>query len=314
MNLRILILFRYVIKVYAIRLVLESTSFQMNPRYILKVSTNFTLGLILLSGLGLILWSIDEVLHWNILPQFIQVYAELLIIVVSILVGLTMFTSLICLVAVIGEWAGQRAGYESLSITRRFKKRMVIFIVGSLAMVVLFYGINNIRQVRLKQLSDERTRQHELEVKERYTKACLAIDSGLIIQVERTEHLLVELLTDSSARHKQELVELIQSLSMSLPFQPKIELLRHGRSPYRYEILTATQHNDSTLNVNRLLSMPSHEEEDFVRELMLYGETQKQLPEGPLFFKGDRPHGWCLISQGGKRVGIIMARSTTSDY
>ncbi len=53
----------------------------MNYRRALRASTDTGLAVFALMIVGVVLWTTDEVLNWNILPDWIDAYARVLVIV-----------------------------------------------------------------------------------------------------------------------------------------------------------------------------------------------------------------------------------------
>jgi len=61
-----------------------------------RLTTNLTLLIFILFTLGVIFWTSDEFLDWNILPDWIDSYAQLIIVIVGIFAFLLVASTLLC--------------------------------------------------------------------------------------------------------------------------------------------------------------------------------------------------------------------------
>jgi len=81
----------------------------MNHHRALRASTDTGLTIFLIMIVGVVLWTTDEMLGWNLLPDWIDKYAQLLVIIFSILAAFAVVISVMCSFAVMAESRRSRA-------------------------------------------------------------------------------------------------------------------------------------------------------------------------------------------------------------
>jgi len=286
-----------------------------NPRYFLKIATNATFLLIVFFGLGSILWLIDEVLNWNILPDFIDKYVQVIIAVFGVMGALSILTMLISLLAIVGERIAQKAGYSEVSISEKFKKRVIYGLGIFLLLNVVFFSIDKVRSAHLeKEWKLEQAKEkakEEAQAAYNYQFASHAIDSALDEHLRELEPILAEYIPNREARNEP-LIQLLHSLRRSTPGYPQIEILTCSEAPYKYEVFSVVGvQNDTLLSSRKLLSFPSSDENQMVEEVLEVGYSNVKLTGTKVFFRGQQAHGWRTIQNQGKVIAVLMARSTS---
>jgi hypothetical protein len=94
----------------------------MNHRRALRASTDTSLVFFAVMTAGMVLWTTDEVLQWDLFPDWIGRYAQLIVIVLAILAVSAVVTSVICSLAVLAESAAQRSGLPDVAPSPRSRR------------------------------------------------------------------------------------------------------------------------------------------------------------------------------------------------
>ena len=110
----------------------------MKHRKALRLATDSAVWLFLVMTIGVVLWTTDEMLDWNILPDWIDAFAQLLVIIMSILTGFAVIISIMCSFAVIAESSMERAGNPNLS---HKPSRRVRVLATSYVLLALTVGV-----------------------------------------------------------------------------------------------------------------------------------------------------------------------------
>lgn len=275
---------------------------KLNPRILLRLSTNLTLWLILLCGVGMVLWLIDTVLKWDILPDFIDLYVELILSVFAVITGLSILLSLICIVAIGGEFLASKTQLPDHSISPKANKRILI-VIGSLVLLIFtFYGISNFRQNVKRQANIARAES-------KYKRMSYELDSALSSNFDKIESSLIHYV-DQMKDHKSNLAEMIVSLQGSLPYHPKVEILIPCEEPYKYQILDVSTYKEKpVLDAEKLLSLPTAHENLVLKDIIETGSTLHSFKKDGAFFSSSRPYAWKKTSGPNQSFVILMVRS-----
>ena len=275
----------------------------LNPRAVLRLSTRLTLSLIILCGLGMILWLIDSVLNWNILPDALDIYVELILVVFASITGLSILTSIICLLGITGEWISQKAHFDQSAVSKRSKKRILF---GFIFIGILLFGFYIIDESKKKNATENADR---LEA-ENYAKMSSTLDSSLSVNLASTHEIIARQLLNVDS-NSLVLSQVMQAFEKSLPYKTSIEILILAKSPYKYEILSVDGYpQDSIVARQQLLSMPTKNENEVVADILKNSETNHRFSNDGLFFNGEYPHAWKVISYEESNIGILMAKSS----
>jgi len=96
-----------------------------------RFTTNLTLLFFVLFALGFVLWMSDEFLKWNILPDWIDKYAELL-------------SSFLCHFMVIAEFAAHKMGLTSQEDAFLTRQKVIILAILLMISLSLFFTFHKI--------------------------------------------------------------------------------------------------------------------------------------------------------------------------
>lgn len=251
----------------------------------------------------MILWLIDSVLNWNILPDALDIYVELILVVFASITGLSILTSIICLLGITGEWISQKAHFDQSAVSKRSKRRILF---GFVFIGILLFGFYIIDESKKKNATETADRLES----ENYAKMSHTLDSSLKVNYEATHELLARGLSNVDS-NSLELSNIIQAFEKSLPYKTSIEILVLAKAPYKYEILSVESSSyDTLVDRQQLLSMPTKNENEVVADIFKNSKTERRFSNDGLFFNGEYPHAWKVISTRERAIGILMAKSS----
>ena len=282
----------------------------MNNRKALRLATNAALWLFLVMTIGVVLWTADEMLDWNILPDWIDAFAQLLVIIMSILSGFAVIISIMCSFAVIAESSIERTSNPNDPPSRRTRVLVTACVLLALAVGVTLHKVDQHREAKRVVLQREEHRQRFLK------------DQGILqsripsILAAFTPDLRSQLKSLDSEQSEANLARLLNAIQRSTPLAPDITIIRKAEKPYRYQIIsplgrpTRSPDNAVTyLKYEDLIDLPSVWEHDTVAAL--FEGQQLTVPSGRsgAFIDTRKPSAWGLIQVDQSAVGIIMLRS-----
>lgn len=275
---------------------------KLNPRVLLRLSSNLTLWLIILCGAGMILWLIDTVLNWDILPDFIDLYVELILSVFAVITGLSILVSIICVTAIGGEFLALKAQMPDKQIDPSVNRKVAFVTGGLIVLLFSFYGISNYRQNTQKQVNFAKNEKD-------FKRTSHELDSALSINFSKVESNLI-LYIDSLEDNESNLAEMIVSIERSLPHNPKLGILISGKEHYKYQILDVRTFKDGPiLNTEKLLSLPTLHENDLLNDIIKTGGTALPFKNDGTFFNAIRPHAWKKTTASDQSFIVLMLKA-----
>jgi hypothetical protein len=284
----------------------------MNYRRALRASTDTGLAVFLIVIVGVILWTTDEVLNWNILPDWIDRYAQVLVIVLSILAGFSVVISLMCSFAVLAESAAEKAGIASPTPSRRAR---LWLLAGLFLGFGILFGLHKLDQYRATQ-AQQVAQQEQLA---RYAEAQKELGSRMPNIIALFSPAIQEHLTAAGSDESDKAVgRLLNAIHTSTPFRPEVSVLVRAETPYQYCVITALpephqEQPGSTAHYLRrqfLTDLPSSWERDVI-ERMFRGEPLTVARENRgVFIDTEKPSAWGFVTSGGKVIAVMMLKAT----
>lgn len=292
---------------------------KLNYLKIMHLTTQLALITFVFIAIGLTLWIADMLLNWDILPQWIQNYAELLIISVSVLSILLIFSSLLtALVNLVERQTAQQATPAKADSFTFNKKQKMGFVIGLFIIVVVFVIFQKIDSYRKQQVLER-----DIQVfTERLERESIALESALADILPRMPESLLTIIAELSKTptleetKQPELDSFLASLNLSIQDSPKVSLLLPAEPPYRYMRLNAYTRYSDEVQMNRtfLLKFVQPEEEAYIAQLFS-GEV-KPLAKSlkGLFIDNTNPSAWGLIRQADKVIAAILLHVEIDSY
>lgn len=272
----------------------------MNHRRALILSTNAGLLIFATVIVGVVIWTTDEMLGWNLLPLWMDEYARLMVIIMALLAGFSVVISAMCSLAVMADAAAERAGLRAPAPLGRAKIGVAVGLASMLGVMFLLHQY-------------DRYRAHHRAAAMR---AQLAERVPGIVDLFSAE-VAGALGCDASHPSDEAVAQLLRAIETSTPFRPQVSLLLPANAPYTYCILTALPspsrrfQTDDWTYVSRefLTGFPSDREAEVVRSAFA-GQTGRRAPDGlrGVFVDTTTPSEWGPIRWQGKVVGLLMLR------
>lgn len=286
----------------------------MNHRRALRASTNFGLSVFVVMICGVVLWTTDEVLEWNLLPDWIDQYAELLVMILSILAGFSVVISVMCSLAVMAESAAERAG---ITAPRPSHRARLLIVLGVFAAFGVMFGLHKVDEFRAARLAAI----EEQEERERYD----AVQAALREAIPETAKLFSmgvaeQLASPRDHRHDASTARLLRAIEVSTEHDPGVAVLVAADPPYTHCIIRLQTDRERKEGVYEsghlareyLTGFPQDWEREAV-SAALAGEPP-ELPSGRrgVFIDTRAPSAWGpLRNEIGQVVGIVMLRGRT---
>ena len=282
----------------------------MNYRRALKISTDAGLYVFIASLGGVSLWTVDEVLGWNLLPDWIDKYAQVLVIVLAIMAAFSVVISIMCSFAVMAESAAENAGITTPPTSPKLRRIVLATLLG---VFFLMLGLNQINQFRAK-------KQNELERIERsaqFNKATDALQARMNTVVELFSGRFHPFLKtgSTSLSDAEEIQELLTAIHFSTPFEPEVRLLVRAQPPYQYSVVSVVREMDNNRQARRLdrqflTTLPTEWEQKAVESLFKGEKVTIPADRDGAFIETDQPAAWGLIKERDTVIGVIFLKAT----
>lgn len=275
---------------------------KLNPRTLLRLSSNLTLWLIISCGIGMILWLIDTVLDWDILPDFIDIYVELILSVFAVITGLSILLSLICTLAIGGEYLASKTQIPDQRVNSGVNRKIYVVLGTLFILLFIFYGVSSYRQ-------NSQREANLVKNQKAFDQKSSELDSALSVNFKKIEASLISYI-DNQEKNESDLSEMIISLENSLPHSPKLKILISGIEPYKFQILDVSTYRDEPiLNTEKLLSLPTSYENQILDDIINVGETSLPFKNEGAFFSTKHPYAWVKTSSPEQPFIILMLKA-----
>jgi len=294
-----------------------------------RFTTNLTLLFFVLFALGFVLWMSDEFLKWNILPDWIDKYAELLILIFGFFAFLLVVSSFLCHFMVIAEFAAHKMGLTSQEEAFLTRQKVIILAVLLIISLSLFFTFHKIDKYREANRLDE----IRVEFKGKLDERSEILTQALSEIVALFPETLLQAMADKSILQQQdnhyiELTKLLGAIQASFPRTPDVYLLMLANLPYQYEKISVGGKRDyEHYNGYEKQKIQGYElyQQAFIRlqdkieqEIVtaLFQERIKPLDavlEGQ-FLNNNNPSVWGLLKYKQQIVAIIFLEDILEGY
>ncbi|MDA0577047.1 MAG: hypothetical protein O3B24_02995 [Verrucomicrobia bacterium] len=281
----------------------------MNHRRALRAATDAGLGIFGIMTVGVVLWTADEVLGWNVLPDWIDAAAQALVIILSILAAFAVVISIMCSFAVMAEAAADRAGLAAPRASTRTRALLVLGILGAVAIMAGLNKLSEHREAKRIQASRDKDRHA-------YFRNQGLLRDRLPGVLERFNDALTAALDERGTPAGDEAVAgLLNAARASTPLAPGVSVLVHASAPYSYCVLTAHPHPQREadgrvdfLKREYLIDLPSVWERDTVAALFDGATLTVPHGRGGAFIDTKNPCAWGFVRRDGTVIAIVMLR------
>jgi len=302
---------------------------KINYLLVSRLTTNLTLLVFMLFAAGFILWTSDEFLNWDILPDWIDNYAQLIIVIFGFFAFLLGLSSLLSSLAVLAEFAAQQMGISAPPLQLFSRKKMWILLSVIAMVLVSFLIFHQIDEYR----EEARLAKNRVEFQEKLNKQSQELDKSLSQIITLFPDALLEAIHNKSLMEKQtskELVKLLTAISASLPQIPQIALLMPAEDhPYQYQKIWITpeydyRYYDESDEQNVLKGHDTHQQfftqlpnvvEREVIEVLFKGKIKplsKRL--SGKFLDNTEPSSWGVLKYQEDIVALIFLEGDIEGY
>jgi hypothetical protein len=284
----------------------------MNHRRALRVSPDIGLGVFLIVIVGVVLWSTDELLGWNILPDWIDKYAQLLVIILSILAAFAVVISIMCSFAVMAEAAAAQSG---VAAPTRSRGARVLVALGILLAFGIMYGLHKVDQYRARQ----RAEAEQQRVDARYAEVRAELSSRMPNILALFSPDLVDHLTQAPTPGGDEaLARLLDAIEASTPFAPTVSVLVNAAAPYTHCIINTLPEHERQFQPGErrylrrqfLTGFPSGWEHEAVKAGLEGRAMEVPRDMSGVFIDTHAPSNWGTLTRDGQAVGVLMLRGS----
>jgi len=282
----------------------------MNHRSALKHSTDIGLTIFVVMIVGVVLWTTDEVLGWNLLPDRLDKYAQLIVIVLSMLACIFVVISVMCSMAVLAEAAAGKSAIPEPKRSRSFKHLLAATLVVSFLCLFVLHRVDTYREHQRKQRQTEEKLARHADIR-------VNLERQLQSVLDRSEAELQRLLSaNRDGSHDAELARFLASLESSLPHHPAVQVMVRGETPYLYGVFSAHTTEDSNGNSvlslirRQFLDLPTEWERTTTRALFDGAEVTLTGDRPGEVLNNRRPLIWRQIRRDGEVIAVLVVRGS----
>lgn len=294
-------------------------------RRVLRVSANLALLILMIATSGLLLWVTDNAVGWNILPDWLEGYAQVIVMFLTVLASIAIIMAVLCSIVLSGEASAERAGIPPPPSETKLLRKMGA-VLG--VFVLIIFALSRYDQFRAKELEAIQKRDYDAAMRKEKLereKEFLRLQQAFQSQIPSTLNLFSETMRQKLTvqadvvvfSDDSDLGKLLNSLSRSLPEQPDLSIMVRARSPYRYCVLEFDQEKAGKgfiISRTFFTSLPSKWEHQAVQEIFDGKEFQitkaiegmKETDRIGNFFTNHIPQAYGKLKSRNKVVGILL--------
>ncbi len=293
-----------------------------NHRFALRLTTDMALAVFLFYTIGLVLWVIDTVLNWNILPDWIDQYAQVIILVFGVLALMFVIASMMLSLALLAQSAANRSGLPDFKTPPIFKKIASISVATFVVLLVVLQTVDLYRKNAAAEAAKLKAQKRMEEYRETFEQTRQSMNDALPGILRLFPPDLLQALaggTFTKKEHLAELSSLLRAIAVSTPNSPELRLLLPAKPPYRYfeisdDALLVMKDDTYTFEPKYYIGFPTELEEEIVRAL--FSGTVQPLStrlEGQ-FITNAMPSSWGVLKYRDKIIALVVLQGTVEEY
>ena len=286
----------------------------MNHRFLLRLVTNLAVFLLMISCFGLVLWVIDEIVLWDILPDAWSLIVRALLVAGGIISFVLVVMNVMLSLALLAESNASRAELPNYGISTRVKRRVrqsiVIVIV---AIALLIGGLQITDHLR----SQAAARETQLE----FTQAQNDLNTALDQVLDLFSPPLLEAIETNTLSEKGQLgnlSKLLSAVQTSFPHSPTATLIvPAAQPPFKYARINSSNirsaGNGSKLSLAPQLyaTFPTAKETEVIEQLFAGKLPTLQESLSGQVINNTVPSSWGVLKRNGKVIAILYLQSNT---
>jgi len=290
---------------------------RLNYLRLTRISTNLTLLTFLGFVVGLIFTIADEVLDWDILPDLIEKYAQLIVVSFGIFSSLFIISSIVCSLTTIAELTSYKINGQQADSTLSRRKKMILGIIIT-TVIIAFFVFQEIDVYR-KQEIFARDAEKFAQRLDRNTKQ---LEEALTEVLLSFPEALLQKISDQTVLEKtDELKDFLVAVSLSIPDHPQVALLTCADDPYNYFVISVIKKYDYQNEVNQYqlhkqpyISFSKDSENQVVKNLFKESLQPLTKPLKGDFIDNTEPSSWGVLKSGEQVVAILLLKEPINGY
>jgi hypothetical protein len=277
----------------------------MNPRFLLRIVTTLAICLMMVSCFGVVLWVIDEIVGWDILPDAWSLLVRALLVAGGIVAFVLVVMNVVLSLSLLAEASASRAQLPDFQVSRRWRRRFRLGLLTGLAAVLLaIAGLQVTDQVR----ANAAARAAQAEFNQVQAELDSALPEALALFTAPLQDAIAQdTLTDQS--RLRDIRRLFSSIQTSLPHSPFTKLLVKAASPYDYKSVDIAA---ITVDGSRLFlspeyyaSFPTATESEAIAALFSGQLPQLDQPLSGRFLSNTVPSTWGVLQQNDQVIALV---------
>ena len=277
-----------------------------NHRFLLRLITNLLICTLVLSSVSVLLWTIDEFIGWDILPENISVYVRGLIIGIAWVTFTFIVAHTLLSITLFAEASASRAKLPDLQISlplkRRLKRILALTVMVSILLIVGLQAVDGVR----KNIT-ERTARQEAIIE--FNQIQKTVDQSLPKVLKLfTPSLLKSIQTNTISA--SEINQIFESVRVSFPHEPSLALLIPAKQPYKYykldrQAIALGKNSVPYLRPQFYLGFPNQVENQVVAKLFskqVYA-LKNELKGG--FINNTNPSYWGVLKLNNQAIALV---------
>jgi heme/copper-type cytochrome/quinol oxidase subunit 2 len=290
---------------------------RLNYLRLTRISTNLTLLTFLGFVVGLIFTIADEVLDWDILPDLIEKYAQLIVVSFGIFSSLFIISSIVCSLTTIAELTAYKINGQQADSTLSRRKKMILGIIIT-TVIIAFFVFQEIDVYRKQEIFArdaekfaQRLDRNTKQLEEALTEVLLSFPEALLQKI--SDQTVLET-TD-------ELKDFLVAVSLAIPDHPQVALLMCADDPYNYFVISVIKKYDYQNEVNQYqlhkqpyISFSKDSENQVVKNLFKENLQPLTKPLKGDFIDNTEPSSWGVLKSDGQVVAILLLKEPIEGY
>lgn len=302
----------------------------MNLKRVIRFSASFVVWLLSATTVGIVAFIADEAFRWDLLPDWLERIAGVLLSAVGLIAGCALvacLTASMALVALSLADRGGKASAEEEAKARRGRARRLWVAAAAVAVVAGGgFALQKADEWRGKRLEAARREQHKAD----YCATREVLERQVAFLAEKFPAELADAAAAGDAARERELAELLASFQASSRFEPEVSLdVRAVAAPYawarleaascarkraRLEFISCTLNEQgdekSPLERASFVDLPERWERDTVEALFEGAELEVPHGRSGVLIDTHEPCAWRAVrGTDGEIRGLLVLRA-----
>ncbi len=283
----------------------------MNHRFLLRLVTNLAIVLLSLSCFGIVLWVMDEVLLWDILPDGWSLLVRALLIAGGIVTFVLVVMNVLLSLALLAESNASRARLPDYAVSRRIKRRMRQSLVAGLVAIALIIGG--------LQITDHfRAQAAAREARSEFTQAQTDLNTSMQAVLNLFTPPVLEAIDTNTLAEKGQLgnlSKLLSAIKSSFPQSPNATLLvLAAQPPFKYARINSgsiRSSNDGRLQLapELYITFPSEQETQIIEQLFVGELPAITEPLAGQVINNTMPSTWGVLKRDDQIIAVVYLQS-----